>query len=77
MEYVYDMCYVCVHLCLLLGGLSIYCVLCCVWGDNCGMFVCMWDCGMSGGFVLYVVPCCDSRGCLCAGSGMMWVRVPV
>jgi len=43
-ESVCDMCYVCVHLCMLLVGLSIYCVLCCVWGDGCGMFVCV--CGI-------------------------------
>ena len=68
---------VCVHLCPLLGGLSICCILCCVWGDGSGMFMCLWNCGMSSGFGLSVVSCCDKRGCLCAGGGLQWVGMLV
>ena len=77
MWYVCDMCYVCVHLFLLLGGLSICCDLCCVWVYGLGMLVLLWRCGILGGFVFYVILCCDWRLCLCVRGDMQWVGVSV
>ncbi len=72
-----DLSYVCVHLCHMLGELSMCCVLCCGWGYDCGMFVCLSSWCMSGGYALYAVPCFGRRRCFCAGGGLLLGRVVV
>ena len=72
-----DMSYVCVYLCQVLGELSMCYVLCCGWGNDCGMVVCLGNCCMSGGCVLYAVSCFEWRRILCAGGGLLLGKVEV
>ena len=49
-----DTSYVCVYLCQLLGEVSMCYVLCCRWGNDCGIFVCL-------GIVVWQVGVCSMR----------------
>ena len=71
-EFACDLSYVCVHLCQMLGELSMCCVFWCGWGDECGMFVCLRSWCMSGGYALYAVPCFAGGGVFVRRAACCW-----